>query len=86
MQVKRIPALPSATSVDPGDYVLMYQAGVTKKVAVSLLSSTVSGATLAGLTDVDLAGLANGGLLTFDGTKWVPTNNAVNQIYDGGNF
>lgn len=93
MTVKRIFELPAATEVAAGDYVLMSQGGVTKKVDVSLLGlgapttpGGTPGTTLAGLTDVSLAGAADGSLLNFDGTKWVPTNTTTNQIYDGGNF
>lgn len=83
--VKRIPDLPTATTAGASDYLLMYQGGVTKKIAVSLLSAGGVGA-LSQLSDVSVAGAVDGSLLTYNATQWVPTTQPTNQILDGGNF
>jgi len=46
------------------------------------------GTTLAALNDVDVTGVGSGSLLNYDSdsSKWKPTSQPRNQIFDGGNF
>jgi hypothetical protein len=83
---KRLQDLPLATEVASGDYVLLSQGGVTKRVDAGLLTGSFVTTTLAGLSDVNTSGAANGALLAYNGSLWVSTNNTTNQIFDGGNF
>lgn len=84
MPIKRIYELPAAVTIAAGDYLLVSQGGITKKLDISLLPGNTT--SLAGLSDVDVTGNVAGALLAFNGSTWNPTTNTTNQIYDGGNF
>jgi hypothetical protein len=89
MPTEAISALPTATTANAADLVLVNQGGVTKTVPASAIAALApggggGGTTLTALTDVATSSPAAGQVLTFNGAKWANATPASGGGTSGG--